>query len=73
MHATKPFTDRLRAGDCEGNPACKNRKVLNLSTNVSCMKVIIVGTVPRLLLEMEPPFFRSHPSHAKEMKEGPSF
>ena len=72
MHATKPFTDRLRAEECEGNSSYK-KKVLNLSINVSWKKVFIVDTTFTSPSGDGNAIFRSHPSHAKEMKEVPSF
>ena len=65
MHATKPFTDRLRAEDREGNPAKKKKTVLDESINVSCKKVFIVATTFTSPSGDGTAIFRSHLSHAK--------
>ena len=72
MYVTKPFTDCLLAEDSEGNSSYK-KKVLDLSINVSCMKVFIVDTTFTSPSGDGTDIFRSYPSHAKEMKEVLSF
>ena len=64
MHATKPFTDRVRAEDREGNPA-KKKTVLDESINVSYKKVFIVDTTFTSPSGDGTAIFRSHLSHAK--------
>ena len=72
MHATKPFTDRLLVEDCEGNSSYK-KKVLDLSINVSRKKVFIVDTTFTSPSGDGTAISCSDLSHAKEMKEVPSF
>ena len=68
MYVTKPFTDCLLAEDSEGNSSYKKRFLIWVS-RYHAWKYSLWTLLSRLLQDI----FRSHPSHAKEMKEVLSF